>query len=43
MQDLLTHPAGDSPSGALESVSGPIAVDSFGGRIHLQRQSARNF
>ncbi len=35
MQDLLTHPSGDSPSGALAPVCGPIAVDTFGGRIHV--------
>ena len=35
MQDLLIHPTGESPSGVLVPVSGPIAVDTFGGRIHV--------
>lgn len=35
MQDLPTHPTGDAPIGTLAPVSGPIAVDTFAGRIHV--------
>lgn len=35
MQELITHPKGESQSSALLTVSGPIAVDTFGGRIHV--------
>lgn len=35
MQELITHPKGEAQSGALVPVSVPVAVDTFGGRIHV--------
>ncbi|MCQ8119481.1 hypothetical protein [Methylomonas rosea] len=35
MQELVTHPKGEAQSGALAPVSGPVPVDTFGGRIHV--------
>lgn len=32
MQELLSHPTGESQTGGLVPVCGPIAVDNFGGR-----------
>ena len=36
MQDLIVHPVGESKNGALVPISGPVAVDTFGGRIHVE-------
>ena len=36
MNDSMTHPKGEQPDGALIPVSGPVAVDTFGGRIHVE-------
>lgn len=36
MQELITHPKGESLAGGLIPVSGPVAVDTFGGRIHIE-------
>ena len=36
MKDLIVHPKGESENGALVPVSGPVAVDTFGGRIHVE-------
>lgn len=35
MQELISHPKGETQSGALAPVSVPVAVDTFGGRIHV--------
>ena len=35
MQELITHPKGESQSGALLPISGAVAVDTFAGRIHV--------
>lgn len=35
MQELITHPKGESQTVALVPVSGPVAVHTFGGRIHV--------
>lgn len=35
MQELITHPKGESQGGALLPISGAVAVDTFGGRIHV--------
>ncbi len=36
MNQLPFHPPGEAPSTALTVVSGPVAVDTFGGRIHVE-------
>jgi len=36
MNQLPFHPPGEAPSTALPVVSGPVAVDTFGGRIHVE-------
>lgn len=36
MKELVVHPAGEGDKGALVPVSEPIAVDTFGGRIHVE-------
>ena len=36
MNDLLTHPMGEPKNRALMSSSGPVAVDTFSGRIHVE-------
>jgi hypothetical protein len=36
MNELVVHPEGEGAKGALVPVSEPIAVDTFGGRIHVE-------
>ena len=36
MKELITHPEGEAKNGALVPVSGPVAVDTFGGRVHVE-------
>ncbi len=36
MSDSLTHPKGEQRNGAMVPVSGPVALDTFGGRIHVE-------
>lgn len=36
MNNLVIHPAGEGDKGVLVPVSEPIAVDTFGGRIHVE-------
>jgi hypothetical protein len=36
MNDWVVHPVGDGDKGALAPLSEPIAVDTFGGRIHVE-------
>ncbi len=36
MSDLITHPKGEQQNGALMPISGPVALDTFGGRIHVE-------
>ncbi len=36
MNDLITHPKGERQTGALMPLSGPVAVDTFSGRIHVE-------
>ena len=36
MSDSVTHPTGEPQNGALVPVSGPVALDTFGGRIHVE-------
>ncbi len=36
MSDLTSHPKGEQKSGTLFPISGPVAVDTFGGRIHVE-------
>ncbi len=36
MNDLITHPKGEQQTGALMPLSGPVAVDTFSGRIHVE-------
>ena len=36
MNDLVVHPLGEGDNGALVPLSEPIAVDTFGGRIHVE-------
>ena len=36
MKDLRVHPLGEAINGALVPVTGPVAVDTFGGRIHVE-------
>jgi len=36
MNELATHPQGDEKNQALAVISGPVAVDTFGGRVHVE-------
>ena len=36
MNQLTFHPTGEARSTALTAVPGPVAVDTFGGRIHVE-------
>src|SRR5512136_2126394 len=36
MNNLVVHPLGEEEKGALVPVSEPIAVETFGGRIHVE-------
>lgn len=36
MQEIMTHPLGDSQSKALIPLADPVTVDTFGGRIHVE-------
>ena len=36
MSDSVTHPQGEQQNGALIPVSGPVRLDTFGGRIHVE-------
>jgi len=37
MNDLTTHPTGEPQKGGeLVPAEGPVAVDTFGGRVHVQ-------
>lgn len=36
MKDVYFHPLGEAVKGALAAVSGPVAVDTFAGRIHVE-------
>ncbi len=36
MSDLTSHPKGEQKNGILFPISGPVAVDTFGGRIHVE-------
>jgi hypothetical protein len=36
MKDIFVHPTGEPKNGALVPVSGPVAVDTFGGRVHVE-------
>ena len=36
MNQLTFHPTGETRSTALTVVPGPVAVDTFGGRIHVE-------
>ena len=36
MKELIVHPEGESQNGPLVPVSGPVAVDTFGGRVHVE-------
>ncbi len=36
MNELVTHPQGDEKNQALAVTSGPVAVDTFGGRVHVE-------
>jgi Transposase DDE domain group 1 len=36
MNDLITHPEGETNNGALVPVAEAVAVDTFGGRIHVE-------
>ncbi|WP_196436539.1 transposase [Methylomonas sp. LL1] len=35
MQEMINHPNGEAHTGGLVPTSGPVAVDTFGGRIHV--------
>ncbi len=39
MNDLILHPMGECDTAALVPVAGPVAVDTFGGRIHVEWDS----
>ncbi len=39
MNDSLFHPAGEPESTAVVPVSGPVAVDTFGRRVHVERDA----
>jgi hypothetical protein len=36
MNELVTHPQGDEKNQALALISGPVAVDTFGGRVPVE-------
>ena len=36
MNNLILHPAGETETGALVPFAGPVAVDTFGGRVHVE-------
>lgn len=36
MQELIAHPLGESNSGVLVATSGPVTVESFAGRVHVE-------
>ena len=36
MKDLLVHPTGEAKYGALVPAFGPVAVETFAGRIHVE-------
>ena len=36
MQEIMTHPLGESQTKALIPVADPVSVDTFGGRIHVE-------
>lgn len=36
MTDLILPPAGETETGALVPCAGPVAVDTFGGRVHVE-------
>ena len=36
MSDSITHPKGEQQNGVLVLVSGPVALDTFGGRVHVE-------
>ena len=36
MNDSLSHPTGEPKSMELVPVAGPVAVDTFGGRVHVE-------
>ena len=36
MNDLILHPAGETETTALAPFAGPVAVDTFGGRVHVE-------
>lgn len=39
MNQLPFNPPGEAPSSALTVVLGPVAVDTFGGRIHVEKDA----
>ncbi|MFZ1537185.1 MAG: hypothetical protein WAT23_07365 [Chromatiaceae bacterium] len=39
MNKLTFHPTGEARSTALTAVPGPVAVDTFGGRVHVEWDS----
>ncbi|MFZ1537888.1 MAG: hypothetical protein WAT23_10970 [Chromatiaceae bacterium] len=39
MNKLTFHPMGEARSTALTAVPGPVAVDTFGGRVHVEWDS----
>jgi hypothetical protein len=36
MNDPIFHPAGETETGALVAFAGPVPVDTFGGRVHVE-------
>ena len=36
MNELVTHPQGDEKNQALAVIAGPVPVDTFGGRVHVE-------
>jgi hypothetical protein len=36
MKDIFVHPPGEATKRALAAISGPVAVDTFAGRIHVE-------
>jgi len=36
MKELIAHPKGEPKEGALVPVRGPVAVDTFAGRVHVE-------
>jgi hypothetical protein len=39
MNQLTIYPPGEAPSTALTALTGPVAVDTCGGRIHVEWDS----